>query len=94
MLACKDKFDSHVENYVTTDHRFAPFPPVSRLGARSRGITVSLPRSTTESTQNIGYRIGPLASFFSLYYEGCTCSLYRDVIPLRGKAGICPHNPN
>jgi hypothetical protein len=26
--------------------------------------------------------------------KGCTGSLYRDVRPLRGKAGICPHNPN
>jgi hypothetical protein len=24
----------------------------------------------------------------------CTCSLYRDVRPLRGKADICPYNPN
>jgi hypothetical protein len=26
--------------------------------------------------------------------RGCTGSLYRDVRPLRGKAGIYPHNPN
>jgi hypothetical protein len=75
--------------------RSAPFPPVSSRGVRRCRQPVSLPTSTTEeNTRDTGYRVGPLASFWSLYYEGCTGSLYRDVRPLRGKTGICPHNPN
>jgi hypothetical protein len=49
--------------------RSAPFPPVSRLGARRCGRLVSVPRSTTKSTQDTWYRVGPLTSFSCLYYE-------------------------
>jgi hypothetical protein len=49
--------------------RFAPFPPVSRLDAKSRGRLVSLPRSTTEEKHETRCRVRPLASFSSLYYE-------------------------
>jgi hypothetical protein len=76
--------------------RSALFPPVSSRGARScRKEPVSLPLSTTEETHethDIGLCLLPLSDLRII--RGCTCSLYRDVRPLRGKAGICPHNPN
>jgi hypothetical protein len=75
--------------------RSAPFPPVSSRGARSCREPVSLPISTTEETHethDIGLGLWPLSDHCIM--RGCTCSLYRDVRPLRGKAGICPHNPN
>jgi hypothetical protein len=50
--------------------RSASFPPVSGLGARSRGRPVSLPRNTTEEKHETRCRVGPLASFSSRYYEG------------------------
>jgi hypothetical protein len=73
----------------------APFPTISRLGMRSCGRLVSLLFSTTEKSHrrhDIGLGLWPL----SLHYimRGCTCSLYRDVRPLMGKIGICPHNPS
>jgi hypothetical protein len=75
--------------------RSAPFPPVSSRGARSCREPVSLPISTTEETHethDIGLELWPLSDLCIM--RGCTGSLYRDVRPLRGKAGICPHNPN
>jgi len=75
--------------------RSAPFPPVSSRGARSCRRPVSLPISTTEETHetlDIGLGLWPLSDLCIM--RGCTGSLYRDVRPLRGKAGICPHNPN
>jgi hypothetical protein len=50
--------------------RSAPFPPVSSRGTRSCRVLVSLPISTTEETHETRCRVGPLASFSSLYYEG------------------------
>jgi hypothetical protein len=41
-----------------------------------------------------GYRVGPLASFSSLFHMRGTCSIYRDMIALMGIFGICPHNPS
>jgi hypothetical protein len=55
---------------------------------------VSLPRSTTEETHETRCRVGPLASFSSSLSWGVHVPLYRDVRPLRGRVGICPHNPN
>jgi hypothetical protein len=55
----------------------------------------SLPISTTEEThetQDMGLGLWPLSDLYLM--RGCTGSLYRVVRPLRGKAGICPHNPN
>jgi hypothetical protein len=75
--------------------RSAPFPSVSNRGARRCREPVSLPISTTEETHvtlDIGLGLWPLS--YLCIMRGCTCSLYRDVRPLRGKAGICPHNPN
>jgi hypothetical protein len=75
--------------------RSAPFPPVSSRGARSCRVPVSLPINTTEETheiQDIGLGLWPLSDLSNM--KGCTGSLYRDVRPLRGKAGICPYNPN
>jgi hypothetical protein len=75
--------------------RSAPFPPVSSRGARSCRRPDSLPISTTEEThetQDVGLGLWPLSLLCNM--KGCTCSLYRDVRPLRSKAGICPHNPN
>jgi hypothetical protein len=75
--------------------RSAPFPPVSSRGARRCREPVSLPISTTEKTHetlDIGLGLWPLSDLYHM--KGCTGSLYRDVRPLRGKAGICPHNPN
>jgi hypothetical protein len=73
----------------------APFPPVSSRGARRCRELVSLPISTTEETHetlDIGLDLWPLSNLCIM--RGCTCSLYRDVRPLRDKTGICPHNPN
>jgi hypothetical protein len=50
--------------------RFAPFPPVSSRCARSCRRSVSLSKSTTEKTHETRCRVGSLASFSSLYYEG------------------------
>jgi hypothetical protein len=75
--------------------RSAPFPPVSSRGARRCREPVSLPISTTEKTHetlDIGLGLWPLSDLYHM--KECTGSLYRDVRPLRGKAGICPHNPN
>jgi hypothetical protein len=75
--------------------RSAPFPPVSSRGARRCREPVSLPISTTEETHetlDIGLSLWPLSDLYHM--KGCTGSLYRDVRPLRGKAGIFPHNPN
>jgi hypothetical protein len=75
--------------------RSAPFPPVSSRGARRCREPVSLPISTTEETHetlDIGLGLWPLSLLCNM--KGCTGSLYRDVRPLRGKAGIYPHNPN
>jgi hypothetical protein len=75
--------------------RSAPFPPVSSRGARRCREPVSLPISTTEETHethDIELGLWPLSDLY--YMKGCTGSLYRDVRPLRGKAGICLHNPN
>jgi hypothetical protein len=46
----------------------------------------------THETQDIWLGLWPLSLLYHMM--GCTGSLYRDVRPLRGKAGICPHNPN
>jgi hypothetical protein len=75
--------------------RSAPFPPVSSRGARRCREPVSLHISTTEEThETLDIWLG-LWPFSDLYHmRWCTGSLYRDVRPLRGKAGICPHNPN
>jgi hypothetical protein len=73
----------------------ALFPPVNSRGARSCRELVSLPISTTEETHethDIGLGLWPLSDL--CHMKGCTGSLYRDVRPLRGKVGICPHNPN
>jgi hypothetical protein len=75
--------------------RSASFPPVSSRGARSCRVPVSLSISTTEEThetQDIGLGLWSLSDLSNM--KGCTGSLYRDVRPLRGKAGICPYNPN
>jgi hypothetical protein len=75
--------------------RSAPFPPVSSRGSRSCRGPVSLPISITEETherQYVGLGLWPLSLLSHM--SGCTCSLYRDRRPLRGKVGICPHNPN
>jgi hypothetical protein len=40
------------------------------------------------------YRVGPLASFSSLFHMRGTGSIYRDAITLRAIFGICPHNPS
>ena len=75
--------------------RSVPFPPVSSRGARSCREPVSLPISTTEEThetRDIGLDLWHLSDLYLM--KGCTCSLYRDVRPLRGKVGICPHNPS
>jgi hypothetical protein len=40
------------------------------------------------------YRVGPLASFSSLFHMRGTGSIYRDAIALRAIFGICPHNPS
>jgi hypothetical protein len=75
--------------------RSAPFPPVSSRGARRCRELVPLPISTTEKTRetlDIGLGLWPLSDLCIM--RGCTCFLYRDVRPLRGKVGICPHNSN
>jgi hypothetical protein len=75
--------------------RSAPFPLVSSRGARSCRELVSLPIITSEETHkthDIGLGLWPLYLLYLMRW--CTCSLYRDVRPLRGKTGICPHNPN
>jgi hypothetical protein len=80
---------------LTRITRSAPFPPVSSRGARSCREPVSLPISTTEEThktQNIGLGLWPLSDLYSIW--GGTCSIYRDVIALRGIFGICPYNPS
>jgi hypothetical protein len=89
----------HADNVLRTTlpriTRSAPFPPVSSRGARRCREPVSLPISTTEETHktlDIGLGLWPLSDLCNM--KGCTCSLYRDVRPLRGKAVICPHNPN
>jgi hypothetical protein len=69
--------------------------PISRLGARRCGRPVSLPRSTTlraHETHDVGFVLWPLSLLYSIW--GSTCSIYRDVIALRGIFGICPHNPS
>jgi hypothetical protein len=89
------KREEIVENYVTRITRSAPFPPVSSRDARSYRGLVSLPISTTEEihkTHGIGLNLWSLSDLCNM--KGCTGSLYRDVRPLRDKAGICPHNPN
>jgi hypothetical protein len=56
---------------------------------------ILFPISTTEEThetQDIGLGLWSLSDL--CHMKGCTGSLYRDVRPLRGKVGICPHNPN
>jgi hypothetical protein len=75
--------------------RSASFPPISSRGARRCREPVSLPISTTEETHetlDVGLGLWPLSDLCNMM--GCTCSLYRDVRPLKGKAGICPYNPN
>jgi hypothetical protein len=75
--------------------RSAHFPPVSSRDARSCRGPISLHISTTEETHethDIGLDLWPLSDLSIM--KGCTGSLYRDVRPLRGKADICPHNPN
>jgi hypothetical protein len=67
-----------VENYVTTDHQI-------------RSLLISTTEETHE-THDIGLGLWPLSDLCIMKW--CTGSLYRDVRPLRGKAGICPHNPN
>jgi hypothetical protein len=90
-----ERADNVLRNTLPRITRFAPFPPVSSRDVRSCRRLVSLPISTTEKThetQDIGLGIWPLSDLCIM--KGCTCSLYRDVRPLRGKVGICPHNPN
>jgi hypothetical protein len=75
--------------------RSAPFPPVSSRDARSCRWPVSLSISTTKKThetQDIGLSLWPLSDLYSIW--GDTCSIYKDVIALRGIFGICPHNPS
>jgi hypothetical protein len=75
--------------------RSAPLPPVNSRGARSCREPVSLPISTTEETHKTqDIRLGLWHLSLLCLMRGCTGSLYRDVRPLRGKAGICPHNLN
>jgi hypothetical protein len=77
--------------YIT---RSAHFSPVSSRGARRCRELVSLPINSTEETHetlDIGLGLWPLSDLSIM--RRCTCFLYRDVKPLRGKAGICPHNP-
>jgi hypothetical protein len=75
--------------------RSALFPLVSSRDARSCRGPVSLSISTTEETHKthgIGLGLWPLSDLYLMRW--CTSSLYRDVRPVRGKTGICPHNPN
>jgi hypothetical protein len=75
--------------------RSAPFPPISSRGARRCREPISLPISTTEETHetlDIGLGLWPLSLLYSIW--GGTCSIYRNVIALRGIFGICPHNPS
>jgi hypothetical protein len=88
-------FSSLLKTTLPWITRSAPFPPISSRGARSYRGTVSLPISMieeTHETQDIGLGLWPLSDLCIM--RGCTGCLYRDVRPLRGKASICPHNPN
>jgi hypothetical protein len=52
------------------------------------------PEAQQSNTRDTMYRVGPLASFSSLFHMRGTGSIYRDAIALRAIFGICPHNPS
>ena len=75
--------------------RSASFPPINSRGARTcRGPVFFLisTREETHETQDIGLGLWPLSVLYSI--RRGKCSIYRDVIALRGIFGICPHNPS
>jgi hypothetical protein len=69
-LCYRAKQVKHLKGCIGRIYGGAPFPPISSRGARSCRVHVSLPISTTEETHETRCRVGPLASFSSLYYEG------------------------
>jgi hypothetical protein len=86
-----ERADNVLRTTLSRITRSAPFPPVSSRGARICRELVSLSISTTEETLDIGLGLWPLSDLYIMKW--CTGSLYRDVRPFRGKAGICLHNP-
>jgi hypothetical protein len=82
-----------VENYVTTDHQIRSLPSHQQIRREKMWKTRIPPQkhdSETHETHDVGLGLWPLSLLYLM--RGCTSSLYRDMRPLMGKAGICPHN--
>jgi hypothetical protein len=60
-----------VENYVTTDHQIRSLPSRQQIRREKMWKTrIPSQKHDRRNTRDTGYRVGPLASFSSLYYEG------------------------